>query len=135
MQGTFTAGETIYGIDPTIDLEISASIKSIVTGVSVQDGGNYYDGTEDLVFQTLGNNASAGTVSSVSQGSIDEVVILNGGTGYQINDTVVFNNTNTNGVGAAARVSVVGGSVLLEDATASDNLSTCLLYTSPSPRD
>ena len=124
LQGTFTAGETIYGIDPTIDLEISASIKSIVTGVSVQDGGNYYNGTEDLVFQTLGNNASAGTVSSVSQGSIDEVVILNGGTGYQINDTVVFNNTNTNGVGAAARVSVVGGSVLLEDATASDNLST-----------
>ena len=124
IQGSFSVDEILYGIDPTIDLEISSTIKSIVTGVEIQSGGFNYVRDDKLIFQNIGNGASSGVVSDVSSGSIDEILVLNGGQNYQINDTVIFNNLNTNGVDARGKVSIVGGSFLLEDFTFPDNIST-----------
>ena len=124
IQGSFAVDEILYAIDPTIDLEISSTIKSIVTGVKIESGGFNYVRDDKLIFQNIGNGASSGVVSNISSGSIDEVLVLNGGQNYQINDTVIFNNLNTNGVGTSARVAIVGGSFLLEDETSEDNLST-----------
>ena len=124
IQGSFSVDEILYAIDPTIDLEISSTIKSIVTGVEIESGGFNYVRDDKLTFQNIGNGASSGVVSNVSSGSIDEVLILNGGQNYEINDTVIFNNLNTNGVDARGRVSIVGGSFLLEDFTFPDDIST-----------
>ena len=124
IQGSFAVDEILYGIDPTIDLEISSTIKSIVTGVEIESGGFNYVRDDKLTFENIGNGASSGVVTDVSSGSIDEVLVLSGGQNYQINDTVIFNNLNTNGVDARGRVSIVGGSFLLEDFTFSDNIST-----------
>ena len=124
IQGSFAVDEILYGIDPTIDLEISSTIKSIVTGVEIESGGFNYVRDDKLTFENIGNGASSGVVTDVSSGSIDEVLVLNGGQNYQINDTVIFNNLNTNGVDARGKVSIVGGSFLLEDFTFPDNIST-----------
>ena len=48
-------------------------------------------------------------VSFASPGRIDSVGIVTGGTNYKVDDSLVFNNTNTSGYGADIKVSKVGG--------------------------
>ena len=47
------------------------------------------------------------TFSSV--GTVDSVGILTGGTGYVVDDVIIFNNKDTSGQGASAKVSSVVG--------------------------
>lgn len=118
--GTFNPEDTVFAIDPTIDLEISATVKSIVKKINVIKGGFYYTEGDLINIQKIGNEASDAFVADVGTGQIDEVLILDGGYGYSIGEDVVFDNLNTNGTGAQGLISVVGGSFLLEDATVTD---------------
>lgn len=130
--GTFDADEVIYGIDPTIDQQISATIKSIVKNIDVVDTGFYYTENDDVFIEKIGNESSIAFVDNVGTGQIDEVLILDGGRDYAIGEDLVFDNLNTNGVGADGKISIVGGSFLLEDATLldSDSIDYSLLIDS-----
>ena len=83
--GTFVAGETGTTIDTSLDLEISGEIKSIVVEGIVTTGGAYYN-TADPVRVTggAGNNAATARVESAGVGSIDEILIEDGGQGYSV---------------------------------------------------
>jgi hypothetical protein len=48
-------------------------------------------------------------VTDSSRGQIDDVLILNGGESYKINDKIIFDNSNTDGFGALAKVSEISG--------------------------
>ena len=123
--GTFTAGELVTTTDTTLDLEISGVVKGIVIGSDVTLGGAYYT-TGDTVTVTggSGNNAATARVESAGAGSIDEIVIENAGTGYTIGEELRFTLTNTEGTDVRARIAVVGGGFLLEQATSPDNITT-----------
>ena len=123
--GTFTAGELVTTTDTTLDLEISGVVKGIVVGSDVTLGGAYYT-TGDTVTVTggSGNNAATARVESAGAGSIDEIVIENAGTGYSVGEELRFTLTNTEGTDVRARIAVVGGGFLLEQATSPDNLTT-----------
>lgn len=118
--GTFSAEDILYGIDPVIDLEISATIKNIVKSIDIVDSGFYYSANDIVTIENIGNEAADAFVADVGTGQVDEVLILDGGTDYAIGDVLDFDDLNTNGIGAAGKVAVVGGSFLLEDATVTD---------------
>jgi len=48
-------------------------------------------------------------VQKTSSGSVDEITILDGGTGYEVGDSIIFDNTNNTGFGAIAKVSEIDG--------------------------
>jgi hypothetical protein len=120
--GTFQSGESGTTIDTGLDLEISGIIKSIVVEGTVSTGGAYYS-TSDPVRVTggSGNNAATARVESAGAGSIDEILIENGGTGYSAGEELRFNVDNTEGKDVRARISVVGGGLNLEQSTAPDH--------------
>ena len=120
--GTFVAGEVGTTIDTNLDLEISGEIKSIVVEGTVSRGGAYYN-TADPVRVTggSGNNAATARVESAGAGSIDEIVIESGGTGYTAGEELRFNVDNTEGKDVRAKIAVVGGGFILEQATSPDH--------------
>ena len=120
--GTFVAGEVGTTIDTNLDLEISGEIKSIVVEGTVTQGGAYYN-TADPVRVTggSGNNAATARVESAGAGSIDEIVIESGGTGYTAGEELRFNVDNTEGKDVRAKIAVVGGGFILEQATSPDH--------------
>ena len=120
--GTFQAGETGTTIDTGLDLEISGTIKSIVVLGNVLTGGAYYSTSDPVVVSGGdGNNAATARVESAGAGSIDEIVIESGGTGYVAGEELVFNVDNTEGKDVRARIAVVGGGFNLEQSTAPDH--------------
>ena len=125
VSGTFVSGEIITTTDTTLDLEISGVIKGIVTESNVTIGGAYYN-TSDVVYLTEGggNDAATARVESAGSGSIDEIIIEDGGIGYTAGEELVFDTTNTEGKDVRARIAVVGGGFILEQATAPDHFIT-----------
>ena len=123
--GTFITGELVTTTDTTLDLEISGVVKSIVIGGQVTVSGSYYN-TSDLIRITgdTGNNAATARVESAGAGSIDEIVIESGGTGYSAGEELRFDLTDTQGIDVRAKIGVVGGAFVLEQATSPDNLIT-----------
>ena len=124
IEGTFTAGENVEGISTVLDLTISAVVKSVLVDANILRSGAYYSVGDAVTISTGGNEAAQARIGQIKSGGIDEVVIADGGTGYAIGDTVTFDNTNTNGTGAVARITSVGGGVELETATAPDQIIT-----------
>ena len=120
--GTFQAGETGTTIDTSLDLEISGEIKSIVVEGTVSTGGAYYNTADPVIVSGGdGNNAATASIESAGAGSIDEILIESGGTGYTAGEELVFNVDNTEGKDIRAKITVVGGAFNLEQATAPDH--------------
>ena len=120
--GTFTSGETVTTIDTTLDLEISGVVKSIVTTGSVDVGGAYYETGDTLrVTGGGGNDAATARVESAGTGSVDEIMIEDGGSGYTVGEELRFDISNTEGKNVRARIAVVGGAFLLEPVTSPDH--------------
>ena len=67
-------------------------------------------------------------VKSVTPGVIENVGILTGGILYQVGDAAVFDNTDTQGYGAAAKVSVIGGKDVNTISVASSTISNVQIY-------
>ena len=120
--GTFVTGESVTTTDTTLDLEISAVVKGIVTGGTVTTGELYYS-TGDSVHVTGGMVIMLQLlVGSAGAGNIDEILIESGGSGYSIGEELRFTLTNTEGTDVRAKITVVGGGISLEPDTAPDAL-------------
>ena len=122
--GAFVSGETVTATDTSIDLEISGVVKSIVTSIDVLTGGAYYSFNKPVYLSSGGGSAASARVETISTGSIDEIMIEDGGSGYSVGDQLVFDVTDTEGKDVQAKVSVVGGSFLLESLTSPDQIIT-----------
>lgn len=117
VNGTFNLSDTVYGVDSTLDLQISAVVQNIVTGANITKSGFYYNQDDKVFLAVAGNSAAAAKIDSAGAGSIDDIMIENGGSGYAVGEYLSFDNTNTEGKDALAKITVVGGSILLEDHT------------------
>jgi len=122
VSGVFLSGETVTTTDTILDLEISGTVKSIVTEGTVTQGGSYYD-TGDTISVTGGggNDSATAIIESAGAGSVNEIMIESGGSGYTAGEELVFNLNNTEGKDVRARISVVGGAFLLEPLTSPDH--------------
>jgi hypothetical protein len=110
--GTFVKDAEITGVDNTnADVAISGTIQSILTGAAVSSGASAYTIDDSVtVTSAIGKDAVVSIVD-VGSGEVDQVVIDNPGSGYAIGDYLYFDNTNTEGAGASALVSNIGGAV------------------------
>ena len=71
---------------------------------------NLIDGVVSYPYITTPNNLSQSVdVLSVTPGVVESIGIDTGGDGYKVGDTVIFDNTNTKGSGAIAKVATLKG--------------------------
>jgi hypothetical protein len=127
IDGDFQINEEITGTETDED---SYYIKLIVTGIpnnpTITNGGSLYVSENSVAISGGGEGALIQT-QAIGNGKITHLFIDNPGQGYAIGDDLVFNNANTNGGGAVAKVSIVNGGfvdeasdedrIVLEDAT------------------
>lgn len=115
IEGTFLVGEQITGtINDTDDILIKATITGIPISHTITNSGVLHEESENVSI-VGGGEGSIVQTKSIGSGSISEIIIDNPGLGYSIGDELIFNNTNTNGAGAAGFVSIVNGGIILED--------------------
>src|SRR6056300_1101689 len=117
--GTFTVGETVQGTSAdTDDYFIKATVTGIPgTKVITNDGS--LNTITDTITVTAGGQGALFQVEEIGPGSITDIVIDNPGTFYNIGDSLVFNNTGTNGGNASGFVKIVNGGFSGEDGTSS----------------
>jgi hypothetical protein len=127
IDGNFQIGEELLGTEKDQD---SYYIKLTVTGIPnnpvITNGGSLYI-SENSVSVSGGGEGALIQTQAIGHGKITHLFIDNPGQGYNIGDDLVFNNANTNGGGAVAKVSIVNGGfvdetlgedrIVLEDAT------------------
>ena len=115
ISGTFLVGEQITGTaTDTDDILIKATITGIPITHTITNSGVLHSEGENISVSGGGQGSIVQT-KSVTSGGISEIIIDNPGTGYSIGDELVFNNTNTNGAGAAGFISIVNGGIILEN--------------------
>ena len=117
-------GELVTGVSNTLDLEITARVVGITNSISLSSRGQYYRVNDSIHF-SIDQDVSVGVkgeVRSVGTGGVTGVYVENGGTGYTMSDVVTFDNSNTNGVGANAKITALGGYVSMEGITYPDNI-------------
>lgn len=130
--GSFAVNEVIEGTEnDQSDYYILATITGIPGTKTITNDGNLYS-TDDIIKITGGGEQAAMQISDVGSGKITDVFIESSGSGYEIGDTLTFNETGTFGKNAAGVVTVVNGAVanetsdhiVLEDETsAGDHLT------------
>ena len=74
----------------------------------------YYDIVDSLTVTDSNGADGSVKIESLTSGDILSVIVDEGGSGYEIGDTVTVDNANTNGVNLAAQVSVVNGGIAPE---------------------
>lgn len=65
-------------------------------------------------------------VESVKRGSVDDIKVIDGGSGYKIGDRVNFNQDGTNGAGLRAEVSEIIGKNITKIETSFESYSPCV---------
>ena len=117
VSGTFIAGQTITGTDNTdSNVIVSLTVSSIIDQKTITNDGALYN-EDDTVEITAGGTGASVKVGTIGPGTIEEVLVDTGGSGYAVGDTVNFGSGN-----ATAKVSVVNGGVTLESGTGTGQL-------------
>ena len=75
----------------------------------------------DFINESYEQSDQFNFIKSVSQGDIDQINVISGGSGYKIGDSVNFDDTDTNGVGLRAQVSELVGVAITSLDTTLDN--------------
>ncbi len=122
VDGTFVGGHTITGTDNTNEnLIIRAKTDTILasadTGVATYQTGQYYSTTDSVTITSDSGNDGSAAIEAVTAGTIENIIVDAAGTGYEIGDQLVIDNTNTNGAALAGEVSIVNGGFIPEDGT------------------
>ena len=76
-----------------------------VTDLNVSSRNSFYN----YIFNPNEYKESDADIKSVTSGSIDSIDIVFGGSNYKVNDPVIFDNSNTGGFGASAKISKILG--------------------------
>lgn len=117
VKGTFQSGEIIDVISNTKDVQISFTIKTIISDATVVNDGILHSQSEALVIDSdKGNGFADVLVDDIREGSVSDVFVQTRGSGYEVGDIVEF--TGGDGVAKAEGVvTAIGGGFELEDGT------------------
>ena len=117
VSGTFQPGSNVTGTDNTdSDVLITLTVTGIINNRTVTADGGLYNEEDELAITAGGTGASL-KLGPVGSGSIQEIVVDSGGSGYEVGDVINFSSGN-----ASAKVSVVDGGVTLESGTGTGQL-------------
>ena len=113
IKGVFVEGE-IVSIIGTDGVTYTFILTSIITSIDITDGGQYYDSGEPISVSGFDYPVVA-TIETVTSGSITSVSVIDSGLSYIDKESLTFDNSSSNGVGASAKVDGTSGSILMED--------------------
>ena len=117
VSGTFQPGQNITGTDNTdSDVLITLTVTGIINNRTITNDGGLYNEEDELAITAGGTGASL-KLGPVGSGSIQEIIVDSGGSGYEVGDVINFSSGN-----ASAKVSVVDGGVTLESGTGTGQL-------------
>ena len=117
IQGTFQTGEEVRGTESDdASVFIKATTSGIPGTISITNDG-FLSAENDSVPITGGGTGSIVQVNAIGNGGITDFIIDDAGNSFEIGDDLVFNNANTDGGGAVAKVSLVNGGLTPEDST------------------
>ena len=117
VSGTFQPGQNITGTDNTdSDVLITVTVTGIINNRTITADGGLYNEEDELAITAGGTGASL-KIGPVGSGSIQEIIVDSGGSGYEVGDVINFSSGN-----ASAKVSVVDGGVTLESGTGTGQL-------------
>jgi hypothetical protein len=115
LSGDFIIGEQIIGTQYDTDTNyIRANITGLPSVPTVLNSGSLYSDSESISIIGGGEGAIV-QIESIGHGNITDFFINSSGINYKIGDDIVFNNENTNGGAAQAKVAIVNGGILLEN--------------------
>ena len=77
----------------------------------------------DFIIETNEISRQKAIIESVSSGSIDQLSVISAGDSYKINDSLIFDDTNTNGSGLISKVSSLKGKDVVKVSTATSSYS------------
>ena len=117
--GTFVDGETLQADGLTSFTEQKFTIQKIITDGVVDNPGILYSTGDVISLERGGNNAARAQVNTVTVGDISQIIIDEPGQDYRVGDELEF-ATDSAAVSAKAHVSIIGGSMILEDSDNSD---------------
>ena len=90
---------------------------------------NLIEGKIKYKYLTIPNNLEQTVdIQGVTPGKIEEVGIITSGSGYKVNDELVFDNSGTSGSGVAARVSKVKGVSVESISVATSSITNVEIY-------
>jgi hypothetical protein len=101
------------------DVFIKATITGIPNSTTLTNDGSLYTEGE-TVGVTGGGTGAIINVDAIGRGSLTNFYVDNGGSGYEIGDDIVFDNTGSGGGSARAKVSVVNGGFTQEESTSTE---------------
>ena len=117
VSGTFQPGQNITGTDNTdSDVLVTLTVTGIINNRTITNDGGLYNEEDELAITAGGTGASL-KLGPVGSGSIQEIIVDSGGSGYEVGDVINFSSGN-----ASAKVSVVDGGVTLESGTGTGQL-------------
>jgi len=118
--GTFQTSEVIRGTETNEDdIFIKATITGIPNSTTLTNDGSLYNEGETVSI-TGGGVGAIINVDAIGRGSLTNFYVDDGGSGYEIGDDIVFDNTGTGGGSASAKVSVVNGGFTQEESTSTE---------------
>jgi len=110
-----------YTLDQTFDFN-----NSTLTRNTYPYKVNDQDADYDFIIESYELFEQTSVVESITKGYVDDVEVVDGGSGYRIGDSVNFNQEGTGGTGFRAEVSELVGKDVNRIDTSLDNYSSCV---------
>ena len=122
IDGTFVVGQSVFATENDDDtLVIKATISGIPDVFTITNDGALYSAGDTVTLSDTGGDGAIVQVNEVGHGQIDDIVIDDGGSGYEVGDALVFDNSSTGGNSVQAKVSLVNGGFTPEDANSNSD--------------
>lgn len=91
LQGSFQNGESVilnYVDNEGITINVRIYTLSDVKSISIINGGANYNVGDPVIIRGPSTRQASAIVDSVAQGAVEKVIVLNGGSGFQLNGNV-----------------------------------------------
>ena len=112
IDGSFVQGAEISGIDNSdVDVAITGIVQAIISGSEVSTSGSFYTTGDAITVTSVEGKEASIEIVDVGSGEVEEIIIDSPGINYAIGQDLYFDNQNTEGSGATAKIINVGGAI------------------------
>ena len=112
IDGSFVQGAEISGIDNSdADVAITGIVQAIISGSEVTTPGSFYTTGDAITVTSVEGKEASIEIVDVGSGEVEEIIIDSPGINYAIGQDLYFDNQNTEGSGATAKIINVGGAI------------------------
>jgi len=114
---SFTEGEILSTTSTVQDIAMTFTLKNIVSTGVITNRSALYTADQDIGFDantSIGNGLATARIQNITGGSVNDVVVDDIGTKYEVGDTLTFTTSDLDIVAADGFVSVIDGSLVLD---------------------